>query len=98
MDRKIYYIDIDGTIAQTNNGDYENARPIPKNIAKINKLYKARHTIVYWTARGTNSGKNWYRLTEKQLIKWGAKYTWLEMGKPSFDYIVDDRAIKISEL
>ena len=36
---KIYYVDIDGTICNITNGQYHLAKPIKKNIAKINRLY-----------------------------------------------------------
>ena len=63
----IYYIDIDETIC-----DYEGPRkyplatPIKKNIEKINKLYDEGHTIIYWTARGTVTGLDWYDLPGRQ--------------------------------
>ena len=33
----IIYVDIDGTICETDGSDYRNAKPRPKQIAKINK-------------------------------------------------------------
>ena len=32
-------------------------------------------------------------VTFKQLKKWGVKFHVLKMGKPSFDLIIDDKAI-----
>ena len=53
----IIYVDIDETICETpESRDYAKSVPITKNIKKINKLYDAGNTIVYWTARGSGSG------------------------------------------
>ena len=35
----IIYVDIDGTICNTENSDYENSKPRYYQIGKINKLY-----------------------------------------------------------
>ena len=35
-------------------------------------------------------------LTKKQLNKWGLKYHLLIMGKPSFDYIIDDKSLNFN--
>lgn len=93
-----YRIDVDNTICRTNGNDYENAVPIFENISKINKLFEAGHIVIYWTARGGSSGKDWLLFTISQLTKWGAKFNSVQTGKPSFDFIVDDRAVKIEEL
>ncbi len=39
-------------------------------IEKINELHGSGNTIVYYTARGTKTGLNWYELTISQLNKW----------------------------
>ena len=93
----VIYVDIDETICYYNEisgvRDYSKALPIKKNIQKINQLYDQGNTIVYWTARGTLTGKNWYNLTKTQLDKWGAKYHELRMGKPCYDLFIDDKNI-----
>jgi hypothetical protein len=93
------YVDIDNVICegrgQTEGPEdysYESAVPIEENIKKINQIYEDGHTVVYWTARGTKTGKNWRPLTERQLQRWGCKYDELKMGKPAFDVFVDDKA------
>ena len=91
-------VDIDGIICQTEGNDYVNAVPIPENIARINKLFDEGNTIIYWTARGSTSGKNWRDFTFHQLKSWGCKCDNIVLGKMSYDIIVDDKAIKISEL
>ena len=40
--------------------------------------------------------KKGYSLTLKQLNKWGLKFHKLLMGKPSYDIIIDDKAINYS--
>lgn len=99
----IYYVDIDNTICETKteNGvsDYVNAKPLKKNIEKINDLYDIGHIVVYWTARGATTGTNWKSLTQFQLDYWGAKHHRLEIGtKPAFDVLIDDKAVKIEDL
>ena len=94
----IVYCDVDNTICLTNDSDYQNSEPIYENIEKINKLYDEGNTIVYWTARGATSGIDWELVTKTQLIMWECKFHELKMGKPAFDWIVDDKAKKISDL
>lgn len=94
---KVYIIDIDGTICRTPKNDlgehdYAKSVPIEKRIQRINSLYDAGATIIYWTARGSASGKNWYGLTKTQLDTWGCKYHGFDIGKPSYDYWIDDKA------
>lgn len=90
----IIFVDIDETICiSPESRDYSKAEPIKKNIKKINKLYEKGHTIVYWTARGTGSGIDWSKITEKQFIKWGVKYHELKFGKPIYDLFIDDKNI-----
>tara|TARA_R100000027_G_C2175188_1_gene72132 strand:- start:215 stop:523 length:309 start_codon:yes stop_codon:yes gene_type:complete len=90
----IIYVDIDETIcASPESRDYSKAIPIMKNIEKINELYDAGNTIVYWTARGTGSGIDWREVTEKQFKSWGVRYHDLKFGKPIYDLFVDDKNI-----
>ena len=96
----IIFVDIDYTICwniSVGGGsippDYSNARPYPERIKKINGLFDNGHEIVYWTARGTMTGNNWFKLTQEQLNDWGCKYTELRMGKPAYDMFIDDKNI-----
>ena len=96
--REVIFVDIDGTICNTEGG-YANAKPIPENIAKINKLFDEGHTIIYWTARGKLTGLNCTELTAQQLCDWGCKYHDVVMNsKPAYDRIIDDKSIRIEEL
>jgi len=93
----IYIVDIDGTICKTPNVDgktrYDLSTPIVERIAKINELFREGHTIIYWTARGSGSGINQYQITRQSLEDWGALYTELRLGKPTYDIWIDDKAI-----
>lgn len=104
---KTIFVDIDETIclhpdtdknASKGTRDYSNAIPINENIAKVNKLYKDGNRIVYWTARGSRTGIDWFDLTKSQLEKWGAKYHELKCDKPFYDIFIEDRSIRIEEL
>ncbi len=89
----IIYVDIDETILMTQNMDYENSQPMYDRIEKINKLYDKGNTIIYWTARGTGSGKDWSDVTKKQFERFKVKYHDLKFGKPIYDLFVDDKNI-----
>ena len=92
------YVDIDETICDTPaNRDYNKSIPINKNIEKINEMYDQGHTIVYWTARGSSSGKDYSQITKKQLKEWGAKHHDIKLGKPNYDLFICDKAINSNE-
>ena len=90
----IVYVDIDETICITpDDRDYSKAKPIKKNIKKINEMYDNGDEIIYWTARGTGSGIDWRDVTTRQFKKWGVKYHSLYFGKPIYDLFIDDKNI-----
>jgi len=91
-----YMVDIDGTIvSNTDNSNYHEAVPMMDRIAHFNLLYDQGHEIHYWTARGSQSGKDWFKLTVQQLAQWGVKYTTANTGKPAYDIWIDDKAINV---
>tara|TARA_R110001592_G_scaffold230386_3_gene487225 strand:+ start:419 stop:724 length:306 start_codon:yes stop_codon:yes gene_type:complete len=98
------FVDIDGTICETPyiNGkwDYEKSVPTQSHVDKINKLYDEGNEIVYWTARGSNTGIEWTTFTEAQLNSWGCKFHKLICGKAkgAFDMVIDDKAKRIEEI
>jgi len=95
----IIYVDIDNTICTTLASNYSDSVPRYDQINKINKLYDEGNTIIYWTARGGNSGKDWTFLTEWQLNEWGCKHHELIMNtKPSYDLLICDKTKRIEEL
>ena len=94
----IVYIDIDETIAQTpEDRNYSLSTPMRENIKKANKYYEEGHTVIYWTARGSGSGIDWYDITKDQLNSWGVKYHDLKLGKPIYDLFIDDKAMNPNE-
>ena len=99
---KTYVFDIDGTICtKVEDGNYNNANPIPERIEKINKLFEEGNLILFQTARGMGRSKNnvdksyemFYDLTLKQLTAWGVKYHRLFLGKPAGDFYIDDKGV-----
>lgn len=97
---KVIFVDIDETVCLTpdNPRQYDKSVPIIENISKINSLYEEGNRIVYWTARGSRSGIDWYELTKTQLDSWGAKYHELRCDKPYYDLFVEDKSMRIEEL
>jgi trehalose-6-phosphatase len=95
---KIIYVDIDGTICSLVK-DYNFAVPIKEHIEKINKLFDEGHQIVYYTARGQKTKKDWSELTLRQLKEWGCKFHELKMNhKPHYDLLICDKSKRIEEL
>lgn len=87
-----YVVDVDGTIC-TQEKDYSTAKPFLYNISIINSLYDAGHEIIFFTARGSETGIDWRQVTEEQLSRWNVQYHKLILGKPAGDVYIDDRAI-----
>lgn len=100
MALKTIRVDIDETICQCpdNPRDYFKSLPIKENIEKINKLYDQGHIIIYWTARGSRTGIDWYDLTLNQLTSWGCKFHELYCNKPYYDILIDDKSLRIEEI
>ena len=104
--QKVALVDIDETICyyeDSNNRRYDLSIPIRANINKINRLYNEGWKIVYWTARGSVSKKDYTEYTQKQLEEWGCKFHELITGmsenpKPHFDLVIDDKAKRIEEV
>ncbi len=101
MTSKVYAFDIDGVICNTDNGDYDNSVPNKEVIKKINSLHDEGNKIIIFTARFMGRTNNdikkayeiGYEFTLEQLKTWNLKFDKLYMGKPSFDLLIDDKAI-----
>ena len=99
--RKIFIFDIDNTLCKTEKNFYKKAKPKKKIINLINKLKKNGHEIMIYTSRymgRTNQNvklvnKRYKQETEKQLKSWGLNFDKLLMGKPSYDFFIDDKSI-----
>lgn len=95
-----FCFDIDNTIVYWNdNRDYENFKPDLEMVDYINALYAQGHTITLFTARGMTSvgpeliAKEIVPELIKNLDKIGLKYHELITHKPSYDWIIDDKAM-----
>lgn len=104
MKKKIFCFDIDGVICNNykkKNINYKQSVPNFKSIDLINKIYDQGHKVIIFTSRymGRNKDnknlaiKQGFKSTKKQLKTWGLKYNKLIFGKPSYDFIIDDRSI-----
>lgn len=96
---KTFVFDIDGVIAKLQkNLDYAISEPDERMIRIINRLYDYGNKIVLFTARGYVTGKDWSKVTEEQMRRWGVKYHELKFGKPNADYYVDDKMLSLERL
>lgn len=100
-----FVFDIDDTICNNKNRDYENAIPINEVINKINYLYDNGAKITLYTSRGMVScngdlekiiSKN-KNVLESWLKKNNVKYHDLVFGKPLGDLYIDDKAMNVRE-
>lgn len=94
MEMGTLIIDIDGTIC-SQESDYGLAKPIQEVIDKVNKKYDEGYKIVFFTARGTETGIDWTQTTIQQLEKWGVKYHDLYFGKPAGLKYIDDKGVSV---
>lgn len=103
--KKTICFDIDGVICNNTWGKYEEAHPDLLAIKKINSLYEDNFKIILFTARYmgrsneniVDAYKKGFDQTKKQLNKWGVKYHFLYLGKPSFDIVIDDKNINYNK-
>ena len=98
--KKIFCFDIDGVICSKVKSNYMRAKPKKESIKMINKLFEKNYIIIF-TSRYMGRNKDniqkakieGYKKTYKQLIEWKLKFDELRFGKPSFDYLIDDKSI-----
>ena len=94
------FVDIDETICKYEDvREYPLAIPIQENIDKINRLYDEGNEIIYYTARGSVTGLDWFDLTKEQLATGECKYHHLSVGeKPHYDLLICDKTKRIEEI
>jgi histidinol phosphatase-like enzyme len=92
-----FCFDIDGTICTKTKGKYKDAKPIEKMINLINELYDKGHMIIIYSSRSSECEEDVDVFTFKQLEEWGVKFHEYYCDKPSADYYIDDKAVKISD-
>lgn len=98
---KVICFDIDNTLCETYKNNYKNSKPIIRNISIVNQLHSKNYYIKIFTSRYMGRSKEntemakkrGYEFTKKQLKNWNLKYDELIFGKPSFDLLIDDKAI-----
>lgn len=94
-----FCFDIDGIIANlVPDGRYTLATPKPETVSAINRLYDKGYRITLFTARGTVTGLDWHNLTHQQMAEWGVKHHELILGKPAYDYVIDDKMLTLNEV
>lgn len=62
-------------------------------IEEVNRLHGEGHEITIYTSRGGTSGTDYGDLCIRQLKEWGVRYHRFLAGKPSYDILVDDKAV-----
>lgn len=100
-----FVFDIDDTICNNKNRDYENAEPYKDVIERINYLYNNGAKITLYTSRGMVSCNGDLKkiikknkdILERWLEKNNVKYTELIFGKPLGDLYIDDKAMNVRE-
>lgn len=88
-----YCFDIDGTICTNTDGDYHLAEPYLDRIKVIVDLQAMGHTVIFHTARGSTTGRDWGEFTVNQLKSWGLDNPVVYLGKPYAEVYVDDKAV-----
>ena len=91
---KIIYIDIDATLIYTLPPNYQLIEANKRMIELLKHLYK-NNTIILWTSRGTITGINWLDHTRDQINSLGIPYHKLKIGKPQYDFWIDDKSIGV---
>ena len=99
----VYCFDLDGTLCTNTFGDYENAKPFPDAIKKVNELFKENYIIIF-TARYMGSAEGdikkaiemGYDSTLNQIKEWNIEFDELIFGKPYYDMIIDDKSFDYS--
>ena len=99
--KKIICFDLDNVICKTHKSDYRNSKPIKKNIKFIMLLFRKGFVIKIFTSRymGRNNENvikakmDGYKFTLRQLKSWKVPFDSLIFGKPSYDFIIDDKSL-----
>lgn len=92
--RKVYNIDLDGTL--TNGEPFWKGEPTPNEAMcrKVVELYKSGNIIIIWTAR------SWYCAPETVawLTKYSIPYHGIKMEKGGSDCYIDDKNALMSDI
>ena len=102
---KSIVIDVDGTICDAIDRNYQEAVPIQPVIDKINFLYNQGYRIILYSSRGMHScngdlsliiEKN-HSTLKSWLEKHKVKFHELIFGKPLADWYVDDKSLPVED-
>jgi hypothetical protein len=93
--------DIDGVLCNQVGSEYSEAQPNRAMIELLNRLFDRGDYIVLHTSRFMGRTKQnakeaeriGRQFTERQLAGWGVRYHELWMGKPRYDFVIDDRSV-----
>jgi CMP-N,N'-diacetyllegionaminic acid synthase len=93
--------DIDGVLCSQVWSEYSDAQPNCAMIELLNRLFDRGDYIVLYTSRFMGRTKQnpqeaeqiGREFTTRQLAGWGVRYHELWMGKPRYDYVIDDRSV-----
>lgn len=95
MSNKTYVFDLDGVIcSEEKTFERSFSKPNSDIISKINALSASGNTIIIFTSRSWAE----YRVTKKWLEDNNVSYDELIMGKPIYDYWIDDRSLRPEEM
>ena len=96
--KKIFIFDIDNTISITKK-IFINQLNLKKMINFINSLKENGHTIKIYTSRYMGRTNQNVRLVNKKYKSkqlsnqsWGLQFDEVIMGKPSYDFFIDDKS------
>gem|GEM_PF-1378742 len=87
-------VDMDGVLCEGEFWNDSDPKPIKKNIEIVEKLYRAGHHIIIYSARH----RKYYQTTEAWLIKNGVYYHALSLEKLGCDLYIDDKAVNVKDI
>jgi len=107
MEKQIIAVDLDGTLCESYDwhdwierapvywvDKMKGLKPIQKTIDYCNKLYDEGHEIYIFTARDDV----YTPVTIDWLKRNGVKYHWIQMKKPFYHLLIDDRSCRPEEI
>ena len=87
---KIYAVDFDGVLSLEGK-PWDLGKPNTKVIREVNRLYNEGNYIIIYTSRPEED----YDKIYKWLLDNGVKFHKIVTGKLYYDYIIDDKAVKL---
>jgi hypothetical protein len=69
---------------------HRNRKPLEERIRKLNHLKSQGHEIHVWIS----STDVLLHVVIKELQKWGCQFTYIKIGRPNYDLLIDDKTEK----